>query len=311
MERTATSLPRGIIEHGARQLSKLTPAFSLVVPCYNEQDGIGGTIGELKSALRGAEPYELIIVDDGSTDGTAGVLRDLAERDPTLRILSHQRNRGYGAALKTGIRHSSSDLIVITDADGTYPNHRIPELIALTEEADMVVGARVAENVEYPLIRKIPKSIMRAYSVWIAGQDIPDLNSGMRVLRRSVVERFLNILPNGFSFTTTITLAMLTNGFTVEYVPIGYSARIGKSKIKPVQDTLNFFQLILRTGMYFAPLRIYAPVLLIMFLGFLASLGYDVFVLKDLTEKTLLLLILFLNSAMFALLADMIDKRSS
>jgi hypothetical protein len=175
----------------------------------------------------------------------------------------------------------------------------------------MVVGARVADDAQYPLIRKIPKSVMRAYSVWIAGQEILDLNSGMRVFRRSVVERFLNILPNGFSFTTTITLAMLTNGYKVEYLPIGYAARIGKSKIRPFQDTLNFFQLILRTGMYFAPLRIYAPVLVVMLFAFLASLGYDVFVLRDLTEKTLLLMILFLNSTMFALLADMIDKRSS
>jgi hypothetical protein len=104
---------------------------------------------------------------------------------------------------------------------------------------------------------------------------------------------------------------MLTNGYKVEYLPIGYAARIGKSKIKPIRDTLNFFQLILRTGMYFAPLRIYGPVLLLMLLGFLTSLGYDVFIRQDLTEKTLLLMILFLNGAMFALLADMIDKRSS
>jgi glycosyltransferase involved in cell wall biosynthesis len=300
-----------MIEHGTRQLTKPAPAFSLVVPCYNEQNGICRTIEELKSTLGNSMPYELIIVNDGSTDGTAQALTELARNDATLRILSHQRNRGYGAALKTGIRNSSSELIVITDADGTYPNHRIPELVAMTDEADMVVGARVADDVQYPLIRKIPKSVMRAYSIWIAGQDIPDLNSGMRVFRRSAVERFLNILPNGFSFTTTITLAMLTNGYKVEYLPIGYAARIGKSKIKPVRDTLNFFQLILRTGMYFAPLRIYSPVLVVMLLGFLASLGYDVFIRRDLTEKTLLLMILFLNGGMFALLADMIDKRSS
>ena len=105
------------------------------------------------------------------------------------------------------------------------------------------------------------------------------------MFRRDVVERFLNILPDGFSFTTTITLAMLTNNYRVRYLPIRYSPRIGRSKIKPIRDTLRFCQLILRTGMYFAPLRVYTPVLLTTFVAFAASLGYDVLVLNDLTEK--------------------------
>lgn len=294
-----------------RELDTVAPRFSLVVPCFNEEHAIAGTVDELVSSLQSIGPCEIVIVNDGSTDGTATVLQQLAEREPGLTVVCHSRNRGYGAALKTGIRHASSDLIVITDADGTYPNHRIGDLVELTRDADMVVGARVGADVQYPLIRKIPKVFMRAYAEWIAGQDIPDLNSGMRAFRRSVVERFLNILPDGFSFTTTITLAMLTNAYTIRYMPISYAPRIGKSKIKPVQDTLRFFQLILRTGMYFAPLRIYTPILVTVLIGFLASLTYDVFVLRDLTEKTLLLMILFLNSAMFALLADMIDKRSS
>lgn len=308
---TSTRLPQLAPDLQGRELANVTPGFSLVVPCFNEEHAIARTVDELTATLQAVGPHEIVIVNDGSTDGTAAALEQLAERDPTLRIVHHSRNKGYGAALKTGIRHASSDLIVITDADGTYPNHRIGELVNLARNADMVVGARVADDVEYPLIRKIPKLFLRAYAEWIAGQDIPDLNSGMRAFRRPVVERFLNILPNGFSFTTTITLAMLTNAYTVHYMPIGYAARIGKSKIKPVRDTLRFFQLILRTGMYFAPLRIYAPVLVTVLIAFLASLSYDVFVLRDLTEKTLLLMILFLNSAMFALLADMIDKRSS
>lgn len=287
------------------------PDFSLIVPCFNEEGAIARTVSQLRSALEGAGRYEIVLVDDGSLDSTGEELRKVWDADPSLKVVTHKRNRGYGAALKTGIRHSSSDLIVITDADGTYPNERIPELVELAREADMVIGARTADDVEYPLIRKIPKVFLKAYADWVAGQDIPDLNSGMRVFRRSVVEKFFNILPDGFSFTTTITLAMLTNRYIVRYVPIGYSARIGKSKIKPIQDTLKFFQLILRTGMYFAPLRIFAPLLVIFFLAFMASLGYDLFVRHDLRESTLLLMILFLNSTMFALLADMIDKRSA
>ena len=309
---TRTVLSTGSLTGSHRQLPAVAaPRFSVIVPCFNEQGGIAGTVAHLRDSLKNAGHYELIIVNDGSTDSTAESLRKVQESDPLVRVIDHKRNRGYGAALKTGIRNSTSELIVITDADGTYPNHRIPELVDLMEDADMVVGARTADDVEYPLIRKIPKAFLRAYAIWIAQQDIPDINSGMRVFRRSLAERFFNILPDGFSFTTTITLAMLTNRYTVRYVPIGYSARIGKSQIKPIQDTLRFFQLILRTGMYFAPLRVFSPVLMATFLGFCASLGYDVFVLNDLTEKTLLLMILSINSTMFALLADMIDKRSS
>ena len=300
---------------GAMYLSQLparpTPRATLVMPCFNEEDGIGKTLDQLRAQLVALEPYELIVVDDGSTDGTAAAIQEALERHPDVRVITHKRNRGYGAALKTGIRQAESELIIITDADGTYPNERIPELVAAAEDADMVVGSRTAHDVTYPLIRKIPKVFLKAYASWIARQDIPDLNSGLRVFRRDVVNRFLNILPDGFSFTTTITLAMLTNHYMVRYVPIGYSPRIGRSKIKPIRDTLRFFQLILRTGMYFAPLRVYGPVLLAIFAGFLASLGHDIFVRNDLTEKTLLLMILFLNSAMFALLADMIDKRSA
>jgi len=136
------------------------------------------------------------------------------------------------------------------------------------------------------------------------------MNSGMRVFRKSVVERFMNILPNGFRFTTTITLSMVRNHYYVRFVQISYASRVGKSKIQPIRDTLRFTQLIIRTGMYFAPLRVLTPIILLLMFGFGGSLFYDVFVLRNLTDKTVLLLLFTLNTAMFALLADMIDKRS-
>ncbi len=286
------------------------PEFSVIIPCYNERGAIADAIDSLKEHLKDATDYEIVVVDDGSDDGTAEILEEVARRHQDVRVETHERNRGYGAALKTGIRRSSADLIVITDADGTYPNERIPELVQIAKTVDMVVGARTADDVTYPLIRKIPKFFLKHYASWMAGQMIPDLNSGLRVMRRSIVEKFLNILPDGFSFTTTITLAMLTNYYAVRYVPIGYAPRIGKSKIRPIRDTTRFFQLILRTGMYFAPLRVFFPIALTLGVAFTASLLHDVFILRDLTEKTLLLLLFGLNTAMFALLADMIDKRS-
>ena len=288
------------------------PRFSVVVPCYNEEDGIADTVAELRRHLGDPAGYELVIVDDGSRDGTADALAALRRDDAHLRVETHPVNRGYGAALKTGIRRAKSHTIVITDADGTYPNHRIPELVVdvADGEADMVVGARVADDVEYPLIRKIPKAFLIRFASWLARTRIPDMNSGLRVMRREVVLKYVKILPDSFSFTTTITLAMLQNYHDVRWVPIGYKARVGKSKIKPVRDTLRFLQLIGRTGMYFAPLRLLLPVVGVLLL---VTIGFGVYDVSrgDLGDKTVLLLMFTMNTAIFALLADMIDKRSA
>jgi glycosyltransferase involved in cell wall biosynthesis len=284
--------------------------FAIIVPCYNERNSIGAVVESILTYCQTSGPYELIVVDDGSTDGSAETLRRLQQRHPGLRVLTHTHNRGYGAALKSGIRHTSAELIVITDADSTYPNDRIPELLECAEGADMVVGARKIDHTIYPLRRRIAKFFLSKYAAWIVGEEIPDLNSGLRVMRRAVLERFFHILPNTFSFTTTITVAMLINYYTVQYVPVTYEARVGRSKIKPIRDTLRFVHLILRTGMYFAPLRVFLPVATFLGVLFLGSLAYDVFILQDLTEKTLLLLLFALNTAMLALLADMFDKRS-
>jgi len=282
-------------------------AFSLLIPVYNEQDGIRATLDGIQQRLGDlAIPYEIIVIDDGSTDRTAEVL----DQCEGVRVVRHRENRGYGAALKTGIRHARHDLIVITDADGSYPNERIPELVRLAAGVDMVVGARIGANVQYPLLRRIPKWFLKRFAQFLARRPIPDINSGLRVFRRDVAERFLHILPDTFSFTTTITLAMLTNGYGVHYEPVDYRRRIGRSKIRPIRDTLRFTQLILRTGMYFAPLRVFLPVAGVFFAGFLASLSLDLFVRRDMTETTLILLVASTQLGMFSLLADMLDKRS-
>ncbi len=284
--------------------------FAVIVPCFNEEGIIRETIAELRRVFAGARNWELVVVNDGSSDGSRQILDELAGQFPELEVVHHERNRGYGAALKTGIRRASAEYIVITDADGTYPNERLPELLEIARDADMVVGARTAADVQYPIIRKIPKAFLRRYASWLAGQTIPDINSGMRVFRKSVAERFFKVLPDTFSFTITITLSMLTNRYDVRFVPIGYKTRVGKSKIKPIRDTLRFCQLLVRTGMYFAPLRVLLPLIALLALTFSVSIGYDVLVLEDLTEKSLILLMFAMNTAIFALLADMIDKRS-
>ena len=285
--------------------------MSVIVPCFNEERAVAGTLADLRQALATIGDYELIFVDDGSTDRTAAALEEAAAGAPHVRVIRHLTNRGYGAALKTGLRAARSPLVAITDADGTYPNDRLPEMIDAAREVDMVVGARTGANVKYPFIRRIPKAFLGAYASWIAGQSVPDMNSGLRVFRREVAQKFLSILPDGFSFTTTITLAMLTNAYAVQYLPIDYAERIGRSKIRPIRDTLNFFQLIARTGIYFAPLRVFLPIAFLLGLGFVASALYDVLVLGNLTDKTVILLLFSMNTAMFAALADMIDKRTA
>lgn len=169
------------------------PEFSIVVPCYNEEAAIRETIDQLQTIAKEASRYELIIVDDGSSDGTGQILKNYVKNEIRIKILTHNQNRGYGAALKTGISHAKFDLIVITDADGTYPNHRIPELVAACENYDMVVGARTGEDVEYSKTRMIPKFFLKTWVSWISRQNVPDINSGLRVFRKSIAEHFLTI----------------------------------------------------------------------------------------------------------------------
>ncbi len=291
-------------------LRSVPDPFTVIVPCYNEVQALPDAVVELEKILTGFGPHELIVVDDGSTDGTSAALRSLQESHPEIIILQHEINQGYGASLKTGVRHARYDYIVITDADGTYPNERIGDLLGYMHEYDMVVGSRTGENVEYSTLRKIPKYFLKHYASWIAGRHIPDLNSGLRVFKRSLAEKYLSILPDGFSFTTTITIAHLTNNYSVHYEPINYSRRIGKSKIQPVRDTLRFLQLIIRLGVYFAPLKVFGPFAAVQVVAFIISFTYDVFVLNNITDKSVMLLMFSMNTTFFALLADMIDKRS-
>ena len=287
-------------------------AYTIIIPCFNEENAILKTFTSIIDTTDEIDNFQIIIVNDGSYDNTKIILEQLEKKHENVLIINHEKNKGYGAALKTGLRRANHKMIVITDADGTYPNERIPELVeyAINENMDMVVGSRTAKGeVEYPLIRKIPKWFLLKYASWMAGQKIPDMNSGLRVFKKEIAEKFISILPNGFSFTTTITLAMLTNYYSVKYIPISYSSRIGKSKIKPIRDTINFIQLILRTGMYFAPLRVFLPITFILSVAFGISFVYDTFQ-GNLTDKTLIFLMFTLNSGMFALLADMIDKRN-
>lgn len=242
----------------AEIVNSMNQTISVIIPAFNEEGAVGGVIRETRQLLEGhGYEVEMIVVDDGSTDGTAR-----AALGAGARVLQHRRNRGYGASLKTGITAATHDLQAITDADGTYPPRFLPAMLEQLATSDMVVGARTGDKVHIPLIRRPAKYVLRLLANYVSGSRIPDLNSGLRVFRRDVVMQYFPILPNQFSFTTTITLAMLCDNYAVSYVPIDYHKRQGKSKIVP-WDAGSFFILILRTTMLFRPLRVFLPVALI------------------------------------------------
>ena len=263
--------PIAVAEHLTDSRTDGLVGVSVVMPAYNEAGMVGQQIEKVREVMdRTNCPYELIVVDDGSTDATAEVVRQHG-----VVLISKKYNRGYGAALKTGIAAAKHDWILIIDADGTYPSESIPSLLQALPEYDMVVAARTGKSVHIPLIRRPMKWVLGRLANYLAGQPIPDLNSGLRVFRKSLAEQFQHLLPAGFSFTSTITMSMLLNDYRVLYVPIDYHKRVGLSKVRALH-VYDFLLVILRTAIYFNPLRFFLPLGAVFFLAGLAKLGYDV-----------------------------------
>ena len=283
---------------------------SIVIPVFNEEDAVVKTVKDIYYLMsKNNMSFEIILVDDGSTDKSVDEIHNfIEEKFDNVKVIYHRRNLGYGAALKSGFKVSKYDKIVITDADATYPNEQIPKLLNYIGDYDMVVGARTGKNVKIPLIRKPAKWVINQLANYLTNYKIPDLNSGLRVLKKPLVNKFLHYLPDGFSLTSTITLALLTNGYTIKYVSIDYMTRKGKSKIKPIQDTLNFIQLIIRTVMYFNPLKIFLPFSLVFFGPGVFFLGRDLINL-NIAQTSVLLLISGAIILSIGMLSDLINKR--
>ncbi len=287
--------------------------FTLVIPCYNEYSSIKIMIEELDKIFSDQKNFEIIVVNDGSTDDSIKILEENNSYSiyEKIKIISHKKNLGYGAALKTGIRHAKFENIVITDADCSYPNEMIPKLLEILtkEHAQMVVGSRTGKNVSYSKIRSIPKWFLKKWVSWIANKNVPDINSGLRVFKKDVAKKLFFILPNSFSFTITITLAMITSGRHVVFEPIDYKDRKGTSKIRPIRDTFIFLKLIFRTGILFAPLRVFSPILYILYFLLIVTLYFD-FQSSNISDKSILLLILSGGLTMFAIICELIIKSS-
>lgn len=251
--------------------------------------------------------YNILVVNDGSDDQSGQIL-ELAKKKYSCAIVNHKTNRGYGAAIKTGIDCSKSEFIAITDADGTYPIDQIPSLFKEICNCDMVVGSRPFKCL--PNRTKPAKWFINKLANYIVDQEIPDINSGLRVFKREVFMQFVEIIPNGFSLTTTITLAMVSTGYNVKFRPIDYYKRKGKSKIRPVRDTLRFINLILKIGLYFAPLKIFLPISFMFFTTAIVWGGVSWLYLGKFADSSFLVIILFsFQVAVTALISELINRR--
>lgn len=256
------------------------PEVTVVLPAFNEEKSIGPVLKELVGAMRRSRlSFEILLIDDGSTDAT---VRRGRKAYPKIRVLSHKRRLGEGAARKTGIRVAKGKIILTLDADGTYPCKEIPNMLKAMKHADMVVGARRREAGTLKFLRTPAKHFIRVLAQFIVGQSIPDLNSGLRAFRRDVALRFFHILPNTHSLVSTITLAFMSNGYIVRYIPIDYRKRIGVSTFRPLTDTAQYIILVVRTVTYFNPIKFFflptvlligVPIFRFLFMGFRLRLG--------------------------------------
>ena len=282
--------------------------ITIIIPMYNEEKAVGKVLEELTQILHtdNGNGNEIIVVDDGSHDSSA----EIVANQPGVRLLQHPNNRGYGAALKTGIRHAKGDLIVITDADGTYPNTEIPKLVSYIGDHDMAVGARTGNNVKMSILRRFAKFFLLRLASYLSRTEIPDMNSGLRVFKKDIAMKYMHLLPSTFSFTTTITLAMLCNDYSVKFHPIDYHQRIGKSKISPIRDTANFVLLIIRTVMCFNPLRVFLPLSFLLMLLGICWAGYTAVAIHNITDSGILVILTSIIIGAMGLLADLIVKRN-
>jgi glycosyltransferase involved in cell wall biosynthesis len=286
---------------------------TVVLPCYNEQQHVLAEVERICAAMDASGyRYEVLAIDDASTDGTLAILREAQLRFPHLRLMPFHRNGGSGTARRIGTQDARGAIVVWTDADMTYPNDRIPEFVQLLDKdptVDQVVGARTSEQGTHKVLRVPAKWTIRKVAEWLAGARIPDLNSGLRAFRREVALPYLRLLPPGFSCVTTITMAFLHNQHDVMYVPIEYAKRSGSSKFHFVKDAYRYILQVLRMVMYFNPLKVLMPPALTLLGIGAGKVLYDVIANPvRIATNTVLIIVTGLVIGSMALLADLIVR---
>ncbi|MBX7168264.1 MAG: glycosyltransferase family 2 protein [Pirellulales bacterium] len=284
-------------------------AVSIVLPAHNEAAAIEGVLEEVVGVLFAHDiACEVLVVDDASTDDTAARAQRFADGcwQLPVRVLRLAEQRGAGAARKAGIRAAHGEVIVMLDADGTYPAAAIPELLAWFPDYDQVNGARTSEQGTLPWLRVPAKWFIRQLACYLTGRRIPDLNTGLKAFKRETMLPWLWVVPDGFSCVTTMTLAFLTNGYAVKYVPVEYRPRIGRSKFHPVRDTLQYLGTVLRIVLYFRPLKVFLPLAaVVLALGVLKTV-WSFNATGSMQESDVVVLTAGFLTAMLGLLAEVI-----
>lgn len=246
-----------------------SPLISIIIPAYNEAKGIRSVVERVVETVDKQDlDAEILVVDDGSDDDTSTIAEEAG-----ARVIKHPYNIGNGAAVKTGIRHARGELLVMLDGDGQHSPQDIPRLLDKLGPYDMVVGARTSDS-ETGVHRDLANMVYNWLASYVCDRRIKDLTSGFRAVKADLARGFVYLLPNTFSYPTTITLATVRSGRSLAYVPIKTSARIGRSKIKLLHDGLRFLLIVLRIATFFSPLKVFMPASLMMFL---TGFGYGLF----------------------------------
>ena len=282
--------------------------FTIVIPAYNEAAVIGRVLSGLVDI--DGRRYEILVIDDGSSDGTAEAAEAVTDQlsgSAQARVIRHAYNMGNGAAVKTGIRQARGERVLFMDADGQHAVEDIPRLLKRLDDFDMVVGARGKDS-QAGWHRRIANAFYNRFASYVTRRPIRDLTSGFRGIRREVARRYVTLLPNGFSYPTTITMCLMRGGFSVDYLPIKAARREGKSKIKLLSDGSKFLLVILKICMLFSPLRIFLPVSVYLFLMGVGYYAYTYVTDHRFTNMSMLLFTTAVMVFMMGLIAEQIAQ---
>lgn len=273
---------------------------SIVIPALNEEAAIAGVV---KGLIAHFPESEIIVVDDGSRDATASIAREAG-----ARVIGHDRNRGYGAALRTGTEAAAREYVLFCDSDGQHTPQDVGRVIEAVDGHDMIVGVRGSDS-NAPLLRRPGKWILKVFANYIASQDIPDLNSGLRIVRRTLLLKYIHLMPQGFSFSTTSTFAMLKTNRHVGWTPIKVEKRLGTSTVKQWKHGPQTLMLMLRLAVLFEPLKVFLHIAAALFAATLASLAVDIFIAPGfgIGDTTVLLTIATIIVFIFGLVCDQVS----